>query len=94
MFLTLLLLGLGVSYYCLRRRPIPIVRRVVHVGSGSEITALESGSIGKGKKSPGKELYWEGQLTGRLSDSLMHAVTTGAFGPPGRAITITHTLFF
>ncbi|XP_053670854.1 uncharacterized protein LOC128721154 [Anopheles nili] len=46
MFLTLLLLGLGVSYYCLRRRPIPIVRRVVHVGSGSEITALESGSIG------------------------------------------------
>uniref|UniRef100_A0AAG5CR22 ZP domain-containing protein n=1 Tax=Anopheles atroparvus TaxID=41427 RepID=A0AAG5CR22_ANOAO len=46
MFLTLLLLGLGVSYYCLRRRPYPIVRRVVHVGSGSEITALESGSIG------------------------------------------------
>ncbi|XP_052869786.1 uncharacterized protein LOC128275354 [Anopheles cruzii] len=46
MFLTLLLLGLGVSYYCLRRRPIPVIRRVVHVGSGSEITALESGSIG------------------------------------------------
>ncbi|XP_053694701.1 uncharacterized protein LOC128742383 [Sabethes cyaneus] len=46
MFLTLLLIGLGISYYCLRRQPIPIVRRVVHVGSGSEITALETGSIG------------------------------------------------
>ncbi|XP_055609675.1 uncharacterized protein LOC129756712 isoform X1 [Uranotaenia lowii] len=46
MFLTLLLIGLGVSYYCLRRQPMPIVRRVVHVGSGSEITALETGSIG------------------------------------------------
>ncbi|XP_055644144.1 uncharacterized protein LOC129780176 isoform X2 [Toxorhynchites rutilus septentrionalis] len=45
MFLTLLLIGLGLSYYCLRRQPIPIVRRVVHVGSGSEITALETGSI-------------------------------------------------
>lgn len=44
MFLTLLLIGLGVSYYCLRRQPMPIVRRVVHVGSGSEITALETGS--------------------------------------------------
>ncbi|XP_058453763.1 uncharacterized protein LOC131431865 isoform X2 [Malaya genurostris] len=46
MFLTLLLIGLGISYYCLRRQPIPIVRRIIHVGSGSEITALETGSIG------------------------------------------------
>ncbi|XP_058820966.1 uncharacterized protein LOC131683153 isoform X2 [Topomyia yanbarensis] len=46
MFLTLLLIGLGVSYYCLRRHPIPTVRRVLHVGSGSEITAVETGSIG------------------------------------------------
>lgn len=46
MFLTLLLIGLGVSYYCLRRQPVSIVRRVIHVGSGSEITALETGSIG------------------------------------------------
>ncbi|XP_058453766.1 uncharacterized protein LOC131431865 isoform X5 [Malaya genurostris] len=45
MFLTLLLIGLGISYYCLRRQPIPIVRRIIHVGSGSEITALETGSI-------------------------------------------------
>lgn len=52
MFLTLLLIGLGVSYYCLRRQPMPIVRRVVHVGSGSEITALETGSIGSGFKIP------------------------------------------
>lgn len=47
MFLTLLLIGLGVSYYCLRRQPVSVVRRVIHVGSGSEITALETGSIGK-----------------------------------------------
>lgn len=46
MFLTLLLIGLGISYYCLRRQPVSIVRRVIHVGSGSEITALETGSIG------------------------------------------------
>lgn len=46
MFLTLLLIGLGVSYYCLRRQPVPIVRRVVHLGTGSEITTLESGSLG------------------------------------------------
>ncbi|XP_052564060.1 uncharacterized protein LOC120424730 [Culex pipiens pallens] len=46
MFLTLLLIGLGVSYYCLRRQPVSVVRRVIHVGSGSEITALETGSIG------------------------------------------------
>lgn len=45
MFLTLLLIGLGVSYYCLRRQPVSVVRRVIHVGSGSEITALETGSI-------------------------------------------------
>lgn len=43
MFLTLLLLGLGVSYYCLRRRPLPIVRRLpLSMGSGSEITKMSS----------------------------------------------------
>lgn len=43
MFLTLLLLGLGVSYYCLRRRPLPIVRRLpLSMGSGSEITKISS----------------------------------------------------
>lgn len=47
MFLTLLLLGLGVSYYCLSRRPIPVVRRLpVSVGSGSEITKLSSSTYG------------------------------------------------
>jgi hypothetical protein len=48
MFLTLLLLGLGVSYYCLRRRPIPIVRRLplYMAGSGSEITKLSGSSLG------------------------------------------------
>lgn len=47
MFLTLLLLGLGVSYYCLRRRTIPIVRRLpMSMGSGSEITKLSGSSVG------------------------------------------------
>lgn len=47
MFMTLLLLGLGVSYYCLRRRTIPVVRRLpMSMGSGSEITKLSGSSLG------------------------------------------------
>lgn len=47
MFLTLLLLGLGVSYYCLRRQTIPVVRRLpMSMGSGSEITKLSGSSLG------------------------------------------------
>ncbi|XP_068159512.1 uncharacterized protein pot [Drosophila tropicalis] len=47
MFLTLLLLGLAVSYYCLRSRPIPVVRRLpMSMGSGSEITKLSGSSVG------------------------------------------------
>lgn len=48
MFLTLLLLGLGVSYYCLRHRSIPVVRRLplYMAGSGSEITKLSGSSLG------------------------------------------------
>lgn len=45
--MTLLLLGLGVSYYCLRRRTIPVVRRLpMSMGSGSEITKLSGSSLG------------------------------------------------
>lgn len=48
MFLTLLLLGLGVSYYCLRRRPVTVVRRLpMSMGSGSEITKLSGSSLGQ-----------------------------------------------
>ncbi|KAJ6635722.1 hypothetical protein Bhyg_14308 [Pseudolycoriella hygida] len=47
MFLTLVLLGIGVSYYCLRRRTIPVVRRLpLSIGSGSEITKLSGSSLG------------------------------------------------
>jgi hypothetical protein len=47
MFLTLLLLGLAVSYYCLRTRAIPVITRVpMSVGSGSEITKLSGSSLG------------------------------------------------
>lgn len=46
MFLTLMLLGLGVSYYCLRRRTIPVVRRLpMYMGSGSEITQLSGSNL-------------------------------------------------
>lgn len=46
MFLTLLLLGLGVSYYCLKNRTIPVVRRLpLYMGSGSEITKLSGSSL-------------------------------------------------
>lgn len=47
MFLTLLLLGLGVSYYCLKRRPIIVRRLPVSLGTGSEITKLSGSSLGK-----------------------------------------------
>lgn len=47
MFLTLLLLGLAVSYYCLRTRAIPVIRRLpMSMGSGSEITKLSGSSLG------------------------------------------------
>lgn len=45
MFLTLLLLGLGVSYYCLRRRPIIVQRLPYSVGTGSDITKLSGDSL-------------------------------------------------
>lgn len=46
-FMTLMLLGLGVSYHCLRRRTIPVVRRLpMSMGSGSEITRLSGSSLG------------------------------------------------
>lgn len=49
LFLSLLLLGLGCSYYCLRRRNLTVIRRYPFssIGSGSEITKLSGSSIGK-----------------------------------------------
>ncbi|CAH1176166.1 unnamed protein product [Phaedon cochleariae] len=47
LFLSLLLLGLGCSYYCLRRRPVTFVRQPFSsLGSGSEITKLSGSSLG------------------------------------------------
>nr|XP_023029072.1 uncharacterized protein LOC111517221 [Leptinotarsa decemlineata] len=47
LFLSLLLLGLGCSYYCLRRRPVTIIRQPFSsIGSGSEITKLSGSSLG------------------------------------------------
>ncbi|CAG9840092.1 unnamed protein product [Diabrotica balteata] len=47
LFLSLLLLGLGCSYYCLRRRPLTVIRQPFStLGSGSEITKISRSSLG------------------------------------------------
>ncbi|XP_019761713.1 uncharacterized protein LOC109538775 [Dendroctonus ponderosae] len=46
LFLSLMLLGLGCSYYCLRRRPVAIIRPFSSIGSDSEITKLSGSSLG------------------------------------------------
>ncbi|CAG9769365.1 unnamed protein product [Ceutorhynchus assimilis] len=46
LFLSLLLLGLGCSYYCLRRRPVTFIRPFSSIGSDSEITKLSGSSLG------------------------------------------------
>lgn len=48
LFLSLLLLGLGCSYYCLRRRAVPAITRhpFSSIGTDSEITKLSGSSIG------------------------------------------------
>ncbi|RZC42008.1 uncharacterized protein BDFB_010546 [Asbolus verrucosus] len=46
LFLSLLLLGLGCSYYCLRRRNIAVVKHPFSPETGSEITKLSGSSLG------------------------------------------------
>ncbi|XP_012283781.1 uncharacterized protein LOC105701534 [Orussus abietinus] len=47
LFLSLLLLGLGCSYMCLKRRPIRVIhRQPFGSGTGSEITKLSGSSLG------------------------------------------------
>ncbi|KAF2898908.1 hypothetical protein ILUMI_07267 [Ignelater luminosus] len=48
LFLSLLLLGLGCSYYCLRRRNMTVIRKAPFssIGSDSEITKLSGSSLG------------------------------------------------
>lgn len=47
LFLSLLLLGLGCSYYCLKRRRVAFIPHPFSsVGSGSEITKLSGSSLG------------------------------------------------
>lgn len=48
LFLSLLLLGLGCSYYCLRRRTVPAIGHVPFstIGTESEITKLSGSSLG------------------------------------------------
>ncbi|XP_022919619.1 uncharacterized protein [Onthophagus taurus] len=48
LFLSLLLLGLGCSYYCLRRRNMTVIRRhpFSSIGTESEITKISGSSLG------------------------------------------------
>lgn len=47
LFLSLLLLGLGCSYYCLKNRRVKVVHKPFStIGSGSEITKLSGSSLG------------------------------------------------
>ncbi|XP_057653858.1 uncharacterized protein LOC130892447 [Diorhabda carinulata] len=47
LFLSLMLLGLGCSYYCLRRQPLTVIRQPFStLGSGSEITKISRSSLG------------------------------------------------
>lgn len=47
LFLSLVLLGLGVSYYCLRNQRLRVVRRhPLTSGAGSEITKISDSSLG------------------------------------------------
>jgi hypothetical protein len=51
LFLSLLLLGLGCSYYCLRKRNMTVIRKPFpSLADGSEITKLSGSSLGT--KSP------------------------------------------
>jgi len=74
MFLTLMLLGLGVSYYCLRRRTIPVVHRLplYMTGSGSEITKLSGSSLGN------LSHYEEGLKIPRVIVPMQHAVQSSS----------------
>lgn len=47
LFLSLLLLGLACSYYCLRKRHVTVIRHPFSsIGTGSEITKLSGSSLG------------------------------------------------
>ena len=48
LFLTLLLLGIGIAYYCLKKRNIKVIkkRKAISSGPGSEITKLSGSTMG------------------------------------------------
>ena len=46
LFLALLLIGLGCSYMCLKRRPIPVIHRQPFSTTASEITKISGSSFG------------------------------------------------
>ncbi|KAJ8927330.1 hypothetical protein NQ314_020216 [Rhamnusium bicolor] len=57
LFLSLLLLGLGCSYYCLRRRPVTVIRHPFSsIGTDSEITQLSPSSLGNLSMSDGVKI--------------------------------------
>ncbi|GIX86636.1 uncharacterized protein CEXT_534151 [Caerostris extrusa] len=48
LFLTLLLLGIGIAYYCLKKRNIKVIKKkkAISSGPGSEITKLSGSTMG------------------------------------------------
>ncbi|KAK9498438.1 hypothetical protein O3M35_003077 [Rhynocoris fuscipes] len=80
LFLSLVLLGLGCSYYMLRRRRVQVVRRhPLSTGTGSEITKLSGSSLGnismfEGLKIPRAHAQTAGSTSGSeaalISDTL------------------------
>lgn len=48
LFLTLLLLGIGIAYYCLKKRNIKVIkkRKAISSGPGSEITKISGSTMG------------------------------------------------
>jgi hypothetical protein len=82
LFLSLLLLGLGCSYICLKKRRIRVIRRqpFSSTGTGSEITKLSGSSLGnismfEGLKIP--RAHAAATATGSLSSSEVTLITPG-----------------
>ena len=80
LFLSLLLLGLGCSYICLKKRRVRVIRRLPSTGTGSEITKLSGSSLGnismfEGLKIP--RAHAAATATGSSSSSEAALITPG-----------------
>lgn len=79
--MTLLLLGLGVSYLCLRRTTLPPHYRLPYSRSGSEITKLSGSSLGNLS-------VFESVKIPRAHAPLQQALSSGSEGLPPSSDTL------